>query len=152
MRIDLIGPARLPRVGVAGEERRRPFVVTGTLVRIPRTGIAAPVINQVEIGIVGDPAPDVAAADLPRLRGPARLPEILAAILRIEWLEVRTDQHVRIGPGVVGLPDDLAVILIQGRDPAAHAHLAAGIADQDLALDHERRHGDGLADMDVAEF
>ena len=78
--------------------------------------------------------------------------EILAAILVVEWLEVGTDQHIGIGTGVVGLPHDLAVFRIQGRDPAAHAHLASGIADQDFALHHQRRHGDGLADMDVAEF
>jgi hypothetical protein len=41
---------------------------------------------------------------------------------------------------------------VQRRQPAAHAHLAAGVADQDLVLDDERRHGDGLTLVQIAEL
>ena len=115
-------------------------------------GIAGAVIDQVEVGIVGDPAPDVAAADLPGIRRPGRDAEVLALVAFVERLEVWADQHVLVGTGAVGRPRRRAVRRVERLDPAAHADLAAGVADEHLALHHERRHRHGLADVDVADL
>ena len=46
----------------------------------------------------------------------------------------------------------MAVLGVERLDPAAHPELAARIADQNLVLHDERRHRDGLADIDVADL
>ncbi len=56
VRIELIGPMRGAHVGVARKECRGPKVVAGALVRVPWTGVGAPVVKQVEVRIVGEPA------------------------------------------------------------------------------------------------
>ena len=55
------------------------------------------------------------------------------------------------GPVGITAPNDLAGVLIKRRHPAAHAHLAAAVADEDFPFGRERRHGHGLAGVDVAE-
>jgi hypothetical protein len=75
----------------------------------------------------------------------------MAPVLGVERREPLPDQHVFVRPGIVGAPGDTAVLRVQRRDPAADAELAAAVADHDLAQGHERRHRDGLADIDVAE-
>ena len=52
MRIHLIGPACSARVRIARENRRRPFVIARPEIWVPRAGIAAAVIDEVEIRIV----------------------------------------------------------------------------------------------------
>jgi len=56
-------------------------------------------------------------------------PNILFAILGpiriVIGMKVRADQDVLVGPGGKGLPDELAVIGVERRDPAAHTKLAA---------------------------
>src|SRR4051812_39672938 len=49
-------------------------------------------------------------------------------------------------------PGDLARRGVERGEPAAHAQLAAGVSDQDLALDDERGHRDRLTLVDVAEL
>jgi hypothetical protein len=66
--------------------------------------------------------------------------------------QIRADQDIGIGAGGIGAPDDLAAVLVQGCQPAAHAELAAAVADQHLAAHHEGRHGHGLAEVYVAEL
>ena len=60
------------------------------------------------VGVVRDPSPHRAAADLPHVRRPGGHAEVLAAILRIERLEIRTDEDVLVGSRSVRGPDDLA--------------------------------------------
>src|SRR5215207_7915766 len=48
----LVEPSRLARIGIAGEDAGRPLVVAGALGGVPRTRIAGPVIEKVEIWIV----------------------------------------------------------------------------------------------------
>src|SRR4029453_17126902 len=43
----LIGPARLAGVGITREDRRRPFVVARTQIRVPGTGIAGAVEEEI---------------------------------------------------------------------------------------------------------
>ena len=104
------------------------------------------------LGIVLNPAPHGATANLPMVRRPGVNAEIRSLVLRIRRLEVRADQHVLVRAGMVGAPDDLARVLVYGCQPAAHAHLAAAVPDQDFALYDEGRHRDGFALVDVGEF
>ena len=150
--VPLVEPACGAGVRIARENARRPLVVAGPEIGIPRAGIAGAMIDQVQLGIVGDPPPHGAAADLPCVRRPARDAEIRALVRRVERLEVRADQHVPIRARAVGGPDDMAVLGVERLDPAAHPELAARIADQNLVLYDERRHRDGLADIDVADL
>ena len=53
----LIDPLGHAGVGVARPDGHRPFVVAGPLLRIPGRGIAGTVVDQVEFGVVGVPAP-----------------------------------------------------------------------------------------------
>src|SRR4051794_17976274 len=78
MRVDLVGPFGAPRIGIAGEDHSAPEVIAAALVGIPWARIGGAVIDQVEFGIVGDPAPDRAAPNLPAIRGPTGDAEILA--------------------------------------------------------------------------
>src|SRR4051812_29099413 len=152
VRAELIEPARLAGVGLARENAGGPFVVAGALLRIPRAGIAGAVIDEVEFRVVGDPAPRRAAAGLPGLGGPGLHAEIGALVARIERLEARADQHLLVRAGAVGAPEQLAALRIERREPAAHAELGAGIADEHLSLHHERRHGHRFPARDVAEL
>ena len=69
---DLERPHELSSVGIASEDGARPFVVAGTDVLVPRAGVGRAVIDEVERGIVRQPTPHGAAADLPRVAGPTR--------------------------------------------------------------------------------
>src|SRR5947207_13700370 len=108
--------------------------------------MAGAVIDQVELGIVGEPAPNRAAAALPCLRRPSGDPEVMAPVAGVEWLERGPDEHVLVRTGAVRLPDQSTGIDIERRNPTAHAIVAAGISDQNFVFDDERRHGPSLAD------
>ena len=133
VRIDLIRPDRLAGRGPARKERGRPFVIAGPLVGVPGARIGCAVIDQVEFGIVGDPAPAGSSADLPLLALPGFRPD-RSAVHCIERLEIRPDQDVFVGSGAVSAPDDLAGLRIKPGQPAAHAELAAAVADDHLPL------------------
>src|SRR5213075_175494 len=108
VRSELIKPARLARVRIARENPAGPLVVAGALIGIPRTGISSAVEDQIQLGVVRDPAPGGAATDLPRISGPARHAEILALILRVVRMEVWTDQNVGVRSGVIRTPGDFS--------------------------------------------
>src|SRR3546814_3137429 len=80
----LIDPLRHAGIGVAGEDRHRPLVVAGALDRVPGAGIARAVVDQVQLRIVGDPAPRRAAADLPLVAFPGGEALVLSDRLRSE--------------------------------------------------------------------
>ena len=71
MRRHLVDPAGHAGVGVAREDGHRPLVVAGPLRRVPGAGIAGAVIDQVQVGVVGEPAPGGAAAQPPLVALPA---------------------------------------------------------------------------------
>src|SRR4029079_754193 len=79
-------------------------------------------------------------------------PEILALVLGIKRVERGADLDVAIGPRVVGAPQFLAAVDVECRDVDATAELAAGVADDDLVLDDERRRREGLAEVDLADL
>src|SRR6476620_2947568 len=67
MRRHLVRPCSYSCIGIASEEGCGPFVVTWPLRGIPRSRVSAPVVNQVELGIVGIPAPCRATVKFPLL-------------------------------------------------------------------------------------
>src|SRR5215218_3971866 len=134
VRAALIEPHRLAGAHIAGEDAGRPFVVARPLLRVPRAGIAGAVEDQLGVGVVADPAPDARTTDLPRLRRPSLHAEVLAAVGGVVGLEARPNQDVLVWAGVERLPRDLAAAFVEGRNPAAHAHLATADADQDFAV------------------
>ena len=79
----LIDPFRHAAIRIAREDGHRPFVVARTLLRIPGRGIAGPVIDEVSLRIIGDPAPCAAAADLPLIALPGLQAGVLADRLAV---------------------------------------------------------------------
>ena len=57
VRGDLVGPDRLAGIRVAREDHRTPLVVARAHVRVPDAGVGRPVVEQVEIRVVGEPGP-----------------------------------------------------------------------------------------------
>jgi len=78
--------------------------------------------------------------------------EVRASLRRIERLEVGPDKDIFIGARGVSPPCDFACIGIQPGKPPANAKFPAAVADQHLALCHDRSHGDGFAHVDVAQL
>src|ERR1700722_11638577 len=91
-------------IGIACEQRRGPFVVAWTLLLVPRARIAGAVIDQVQVGIVGDPSPHRSSSGLPGVGRPGLDAEIGAVIRRIERAESGADQYVLVRPRGVGSP------------------------------------------------
>src|SRR5205823_5750449 len=110
----LIGPFRLPRVRVAGENRHRVLVVAGPLIGVPGSRVAGAVVEQVELRIIAVPPPRGAAATLPLIALPALF---------------RTGEpDFRFRARAVHAPDLMAVLHVVGRHEPAHAELAAADA------------------------
>src|SRR4051794_29778586 len=63
MRRVLVEPARLAVIGAPRKDALGPEVLTRALLVVPRTRVGRAVVQQVELGIVGNPAPHGAAAD-----------------------------------------------------------------------------------------
>ncbi|MGY2937866.1 hypothetical protein ACVWZ6_007468 [Bradyrhizobium sp. GM6.1] len=152
VRVDLVSPFGAAGVGVAGKDCGAPEIVAAALVGVPWARIGCAVVDQIEFGIVGDPSPHRAAADLPAVGRPRLHAEILALETVVERLEVVADQHVLVRARGVGAPRNGPGVFIERGDPAAHAHLAAAVADEHLALDHDGSHRDGLALVDLPEL
>src|SRR5688572_5667163 len=91
VRRHLEGPHELARVRITGEDRTRPLVVARPLLGVPRSWIAGAVVDEIELGIVGEPTPDSAGTRLPRLGGPGGDAQIFPTIVRVEGLEAWTD-------------------------------------------------------------
>src|SRR6185437_3833021 len=119
---------------IAREDSRRPLVVARPLRRIPRTGIRGAVIDEIERRVVRQETPDGAAADLPCFARPRARAEILAAILRIERLELVADKDLAVRPGAVRAPQRLAALRVERLQPSAHAIFAAAVADVNRAV------------------
>jgi hypothetical protein len=76
----------------------------------------------------------------------------VAAIAGVERMEAGADQALGVRAGRVRAPRDRTGLAVDRGQPAAHAELAAGVSDQDTAVDGDRRHRHGLALVDVAEL
>ncbi len=150
VRIQLIRPDRFTVSGISRNDGCCPFVVTRPLARIPRRGSRGPVVHEVERRVVGNPTPHGSTADLPAVRRPARDAEILTAVGCVEGMKPRSDQNIAVRTGAPRGPGDLAIRQLQRRELSAHAEGRAAVADQDLAVDDERRHRDRFAVANVA--
>ncbi len=141
----LVDPLGHAGVEVTREDRHRPAIVARALLRIPRRGVAAAVVEQVGFGIVRVPAPRGAAADLPLLAlpgiGAGGRPDRLAEMRGLH----RVDQRVAVRAHRISAPHLLAVLHVVRGHRAADAELAARNADDDLVLVHVRRRCAGLA-------
>ncbi len=146
----LIDPARHASVGIARPDGHRPLVVAGALLRVPGRGIAGAVVDQVELRIVGHPAPGAAASCFPLLAFPRLEARILAdRLAELRRLD-RIDQELVVRPLRIGAPRLLAGLEIVGGDMARDAELAAGDADEHFVLHHHRRRRAGLAFRRIA--
>jgi hypothetical protein len=137
----LIDPLGLSVVRIAREDGHRPLVVARTLLGIPGRGVARTVIDEVQTGVIRQPAPCAAATDLPLVALPGLGARVLADRLAVLGRLVRVEQDLIVRPFGEGAPYLLAALEVVGRDVALHAKLTAGNADQDLVLDDERRGG-----------
>ena len=148
VRRELISPYQRPVLGLAREHAARPAVVSATRIRIVWAGVAGAVIDEIEFGVVGDPAPHGRAAPLPGAIGPAARAELGAADIR--WVEgSRPHEHSVIRAEIVGRPDDAAAVKVERLQPAVDPELAARGADDDPVANDQRRHGRGFPIGDV---
>src|SRR5207237_9658867 len=108
--------------------------------RVPRRSSRGPVVDKVERRVVGNPTPHCSAADLPAVRGPARDAEVLTAVGCVEGMKPGSEQDVAIRTSAPRGPRYLAIRQLERRELSAHAELRAAVADQNLAVDDERRH------------
>lgn len=76
----VIEPACVARVGVAREDAVGPLVVACSLMLVPGPGIGRAVVDEIELGIVGEPTLHCATADLPSLRRPRFHAQVRAAL------------------------------------------------------------------------
>ncbi len=146
----LIDPLGDAGIRVARPDRHRPFVVAGTLLRIPGRGIARSVIDEVQFWVVGDPAPGSAAADLPLITLPGLEAGVLADRLAERGGLLGVDQKLVVRPFRISAPGQLARLDVVGRHMRLDAELAAGDADQHLVLDDHGRRRAGLALAGIA--
>src|SRR5258708_37873862 len=116
---------------------------------MPRIGATEK--DEMEGRMVEKPPPLRAPAGLPTVRRPSRDAEVLALERIVERLEIAANENVGVGPGRIGAPDDLSGVLVERRHPTAHAQPAAAVADENLSLHDQPRHGDRLTLIDVAE-
>ena len=138
MRGHLVDPFRHTGVDIAREDGHRPAVVARALHRVPGGGVARAVVDEVQLRIIGIPAPGRAAAGLPLLAFPCIQAGILADGLAEMRGLFRVDQRLGIRTCGIALPGQRSVLQIVRGDPAAHAILAAGNADDNLVLDDDR--------------
>src|SRR5215469_7909631 len=111
---------------VKGEHRGRVEIVTRVGVSGPGRGVADAPIDGLRVLVVVAGHPGGAATLLPIIAAPRFMAGFTLA-----------------GNGE-GTPQFLAVIGIERRDVAAYAELAAGAADEHLAVDHERHQSEIL--------
>ena len=82
---------------------------------------------------------------------PRRDAEILSLVLGVERVEAGADLDVGIRAGIERAPQLLAGLQIERRDVSADAQLGARVADEHAILDDDRRAGERLAFVDVAD-
>ena len=146
----LVGPARHSGIRIPSEEGHRPLVVSGAHHRVPGAGVAGAVVDEVQLGVVGVPAPGRASADLPLVALPRVEARVRADRLQHRGGHLGIDQHLFVGTGAVCLPDQAAVVDVVGGEEAAYPELASADAGVHLVTHHDRGVGIGLADRRIA--
>ena len=150
VRRELIGPHERAVARPARQHAGAPLVVPEPLLGIVRGGVAGAVVDQIELGVIGDRAPHRSTAGAPAVARPAVHAEVGAAV--VGCLEgARTDQHVGIGSHVVGGPHHLAGVQIESLEPAVDAELPARSADDHPIAHHDRGHRHGLAASHIGD-
>src|SRR6185503_16616372 len=142
MRRHLVGPNDLTVSRLAGEDGHRPLVVARALIWVPGPRVAHAVIEDVQLGVVGIPAPGSAAAALPLVTLPGRDPEVLPLVGGVVGVGIALDSDFLVGTGAVHGPLVLAGVHIERRNSAADAELTARNAGDNDVLDHDRGDGD----------
>src|SRR5262249_58065718 len=94
------------------------------------------VVEEVQLRIVGDPAPGAAAADFPLVALPGLEARILADRLAELGGLLGINEELIVRPLRVAPPHSTAALEIVGGHVALHAELAAGDAGHGLVLDH----------------
>ncbi len=95
-----------------------------TVVGVPRAAIAGRVVEEVDLGIPGEVAPDRTAATTPAVAVPGRANRVL--LVRVERIEARADADFVVGAHVVHHPLQVARVDVERLHLAADATLAAG--------------------------
>src|SRR3954469_6933455 len=94
----LVEPLCRARIRIACKKAGRPLVVSSAVIGVPRSRIRRAVVDELEFGVVRDPTPYAAAADLPTARRPTLHAQVLTFVTVVEWLEVGADEHFFIRP------------------------------------------------------
>src|SRR4029077_16642955 len=128
----LIDPTRHAGVGIARPDRHRPLIVARTLLRVPGGGIARAIVDQVQLGIVGEPAPGAAATGLPLIALPSLEAGILADRLAYCGGLLGIDQELVVRTLRKAAPDPTTALEIVSGHMTMHAKLAARDSDQDF--------------------
>lgn len=99
VRRHLVEPDRFTGIGVAGKHAGGPLVIARAYLRVPWSRICCAVVDQVQVGVVGQESPDGSTADTPGVRRPGLYSQVRALVAVIERLEPRAYQHILIRPG-----------------------------------------------------
>src|SRR2546426_6761025 len=110
----------LTRVGLDGDGGRGVKVVPRALIPEPGRSVPGAPVREAELRVIGPRQPDGAATTLPGVPGPGVVARLAGARHRVR------------------LPRGLAALSVKGLHEAPDTELAAGHADHDLALRHER--------------
>ena len=148
----LIEPLGHAGIGVAGHDGHRPLVVARTLRRVPGRGVAGAVIDQVQVRVIGIPAPGGAAADLPLVAFPAVEAAVGADGLAQMGGLFGIDQHFVVGTSRIGFPCLGPVSQVQGGQATAHPVFTTRDTDHHLVLDRHHGRGQGFADRRIADL
>src|SRR5882724_7395239 len=138
VRCHLVGPDHLTGLGLAGEDGHGPLVVARTLIGVPGPRVANAVVEVVQLGVVGVPAPGGAAAALPLVALPGRDPEVLPLVGGVIGVGIALDPDFLVGAGAVHRPLVLPAVDVEGREAAADAEFTTRDAGDDQVLDHNR--------------
>ena len=138
VRRHLVRPDHLAGLGLASEDRHRPLVVARPLVGVPGARVTGAVVEEVELGVVGVPAPGRSAATLPLVARPGREAEILALVRRVIGVGFTLDADFLVGAGAVHGPLVLTRVHVPRGDAAADAELPTRDTGDDQVLDHDR--------------
>src|SRR5690606_12170510 len=106
---------------------------------VPRRAVAGADVEQVELRVVGHGVPHRAAA--------AQRPPLAVPGFRRHGHHLVLEAELGIAGHGEEAPGEFAGFGVVGGDVAAHAVFGAAVADDDLALHHARRAGDGVADV-----
>ena len=146
---ELIRPDERAVAGPARQHAVGPLVLARALLGVVGTGIAGAEVDQVELRIVGDPAPHRRAAAPPRIAAPGRHADVGIADVAAS---TGARQHQRIGAHVVRRPEDLPGREIESLHPPVDPELATRRAHDHAIARDERRHRRRLALTDVGDL